>query len=732
MSAGPACAGAGPLRLAGPAPRRSRCSGGSIHGLLRAGLPAATSAGILLAAGFLSLTAIRPASGQDPPDSLKIPPDSLQVPSDSLQEPPDSVQEPPDSLQAPPDTLQVPPDSLQIPSDTLRDSTTVADSLPAGDSIAADSVDADGIAPPPLFPALPDPAPAAGITGIWEWDRAELLGARGQTLWELLADIPGLILVRSGDFGAATAVFPTGFSGGGLRLYYDGVEHLPLEGSVPDLARIPLSGLERIRVVQRPGGVEVRLFRLVHTDVRAASLVEAGTGDLDTNLLRATFSLPRMFGGKGALAIERLDSRGRDAPGAMTGGWFRYSVHRGDRAGLRYEVRRMASDRTAFNGASPSVKRSDWTLHGRLSLTEDLLAEGWATGASIAPGDTLAVFPFSPESRKQRGASLSGARGPVWGRATARYNEGKGVADRELSLEFSALSDRWGGANGRVWRETWGERRGSGYDVRVWATPHPYGAVFAERGNGGRSVPFLNPPPPEEPEDTAKNGTQEPDSTENADSVEMDPGPEGRFTTRNGTRLGARLRWRENELSVARLWIEADSVRPTGLLIDRDGVVLPQPLRRGWEVTGRFPLRPRGLFLAGEVQFWEETDSLAAPLLYFPDYVYRAGFSFHRTFRATGNFELWVDLGVHGRPEMYVALADGSAPPPADGEEDERKPSMVPFYQNWYFRLQMRFLTLNIFATVENVSFRDNNQDVPGVLLPITRGMYGVRWTFWN
>lgn len=696
MSAGSVCGAGGVPRW-----RRGRRLSARSTGPVRSPAP---SAGVLLATGVLLLAVASAAAAQDPPDSLQVPPDTLQVP---------------------PDSLQVPPDSLQVPPDSLQDSTAVSDSLVPGDSMAADSVDADSVAPPPVFPSLPDPAPAATVTGIWEWNRTELLGVRGQTLWELLADIPGLLAIRSGDFGAATAVFPVGFSGGGLRLYYDGVEHLPLEGSVPDLARIPLSGLERVRVVQRPGGVEVRLFRLVHTDMRATSLVEAGTGDLDTNLLRGTFSLPRMFGGKGAMAIERLDSRGRDAPGAMTGGWMRYSIHRGDRAGLRYEWRRMASDRTPFNDAPASVTRTDWTLQGRLALAEGVLAESWTTSSSVATGDTSEVFPFGPEPRKQHGASLSGTRGPVWGRATARYNEGKGVADRELSAEFSALSARWGGMSGRAWRETWDDRRGSGYDIRVWATPHPSAAFFAERGDGLRSVPFLNPLP-EEPGDTSSNGTEEPDT------MEVDPGPASRFTTRNGTRLGAHLRWRRYEMSIARLWIEADSVWPTQLFFDRDGVVLPQPRRRGWEVTGRFPLRPRGLFLAGEVQFWEEPDSLAPPTLYFPDYVYRAGFSFQRTFLTTGNFELWVDLGVHGRPEMYVPLPDGPGEPPAPGEEDDRMPSMVPFYQDWYFRLQMRFLTLNIFATVGNVSYRDNNQDVPGVLLPITRGMYGVRWTFWN
>ena len=617
---------------------------------------------------------------------------------------------------------QDPPDSLQVPPDSLQDSTAVADSVPA-DSLVADSVEADSVPPPPMFPTLPDPAPAHGFNRIREWDRTELLAARGQTLWELLADIPGLLGIRSGDFGSAATVIPVGYSGGGLRLYYDGIEHLPLEGSVPDLTRIPLSGLERVRVIQRPGGVEVRLFRLAHSDTRPASLVEAGTGDEDTNMLRGTVSLPRMFGGKGALAIERLDTRGRDNPGAITGGWFRYSLHRGDQAGIRYEIRRMGTTRTVINDSPGSVNRNDWSLQGRLAPAEGLLAEGWVAGASVSTGDTTQVFPFSAESRRQYGMGLSGSRGPVWGRGTARWNRGEGVADRELAAEFSALAGRWGGVSGRTWRETWDEREGTGYDLRVWATPISYAAFFAERGHGSRSVPYLNPLPPEEPADTT--GTME-----DPDSVETDPGPASRFTTRTGTRVGARGMWREHELSVARLAVEADSVWPTQLLFDRGGVVLPQPLRRGWEVTGRIPLRPRGLFLEAEVQLWEKADSAT---LYFPDHLYRASFSFHRVFRATGNFEMWADLGVQGRSEMYVPQPDEEAVPMVDEEGEEiLVPSTVPFYQNWYFRLQLRFLTLNIFATVENVSFRDNNQDVPGVLLPVTRGVYGVRWSFWN
>lgn len=639
----------------------------------------------------------------------------------------------PAGAQEPPDTLQVPPDSLAQDSAVVADS-LLADSLLA-DSVAADSVDVDSLPPPPVLPALPDPTPAGSLTGVWEWSRDQLMSARGQTLWELLSEIPGLLTIRSGDFGAAVAVFPIGHSGGGIRVYYDGVEHLPLEGAVPDLSRIPVSGLERVRVVRRPGALEVHLFRYEHASPEALTLIEAGTGDLDTNLLRATFSFPRVVIGKAAVAIERLDTKGREMPGAVTGVWFRYSLHRGDAAGIRFETRRMAADRDVFTESPGTVNRSDWTLQGVWAPADGVLTEAWGTRGSVSTGDSVVAFPFLAESRGQYGARLSAGRGPVWGRATARFNDGRGIADRELSAEVSVVSERWGGVNARFRRESWGESAGGGYDLGAWVTPIPQVAFFAERGGGSRSVPYLNPLPPEEPEDTTMMTGEDPDS--------METGPTSRFTERSGTRVGVRASWRAIELSGARVSAEADSVWPTQLLFDRGGLVLSQPRRQGWELTGRVPLWPRGLDFVGEVQLWEPADSMDA--VYFPDHIYRGSLSFHRVFRESGNFELWVDLGAQGRSPMSVPLGvppdpeetEGMRPvgaihPYAVDDEPELVPDIVPFYQNWYFRLQMRFLTVNIFATVENLTLRRNNQDVPGRLLAGTRSFYGVRWTFWN
>ena len=630
--------------------------------------------------------------------------------------------------QEPPDTVPVVSDSLRLDSADVADPQSL-DSL-AADSLSADSVVVDSLPPPPVLPFLGDLLPSRTTPGVWEWDREALLGVRGQTLRELLSGLPGLLQVRNGDFGAPTAVFPVGYSGGGMRVYYDGVEHLPMEGSVPDLSRIALSGLERVRVVRGARGVDVHLFRRIHGDNRPHSLIEAGTGDQDTNVMRATFSLPRALGGKASLAIDRLDTQGRKDPGAMTGAWLRYSIHRGDRGGLRVEYRRMASQRTDTAFAPETAVRSDWTVQGAWALREGLLAEAWATGASMAAGDSLATFPFSIEDRRQYGARLSGGRGGLQGRATARFNGGAGVADRVLSAEASALSARWGGVGMRLWQEAWDGRSGSGYDVRAWASPVSFAHLFVERGDGSSSVPLLSPLPVAPPDSTEISPTDSADA-----EPELPEAPKNRFSRRTETRLGLRLAWRGVELSGARMSVEADSVWPTGLPFDRGGLVRPQSARTGWEVVGRIPLWPRGLAIRGAVQLWDPADSAA---LYFPDHAYDASVSFHRTFLASGNFEWWIDLGVQGRSPMAVPQPrppQRRRPPELSaqtGEEPDFVPSLVPFYQDWYFRMQLRILTLNIFVTVENLTLRPDNQDVPGRLLPGTRGLYGVRWTLWN
>ena len=118
------------------------------------------------------------------------------------------------------------------------------------------------------------------------------------------------------------------------------------------------------------------------------------------------------------------------------------------------------------------------------------------------------------------------------------------------------------------------------------------------------------------------------------------------------------------------------------------------------------------------------------PLRYLPRQSYQASLNFHDTFRPTGNLELWFDLGVRGRDAMAVPFPEEV--PIGDEGETRWVPTTVPFYQNWFVRLQVRIVTVRAFIMWENFTVRDQNQDFPGRILPATRSMYGVRWTMWN
>ena len=56
----------------------------------------------------------------------------------------------------------------------------------------------------------------------------------------------------------------------------------------------------------------------------------------------------------------------------------------------------------------------------------------------------------------------------------------------------------------------------------------------------------------------------------------------------------------------------------------------------------------------------------------------------------------------------------------------------VPFFQNWYIRVQVRVVTVRVFLGWDNFTLRRNNQNYPGRTLPFARSFFGLRWTMWN
>lgn len=638
-------------------------------------------------------------------------------------------------LAAPPTAAaQTPPDTIPsdtIPRDTVPADTVPADTLPELEPLPAEMLAEDTLPPLEKLPEIPRPVPADPGTAIWEWDREELLANRALTLTQLLEQVPGVVALRGGDFGTPRTVSALGSGGGGVRVYRDGVEMVPLEGSVPDLARIGLGSLERVRVVRTGWGLRIELETVRPDDPRPYSLVEAGTGELDTNLFRGAFIHPRALGGNVALSLDRLDTagRGRQEPGSISAVWLRYSYLHGDRLGLVAELSRSGQDRDTLFTPSEAT-RTDWTVRGRARLTEGIVADAFWSTSKLETDSTdqaFEPFPFRNESRSQIGARLSGERGPLFGRAALRSFSGEGLPERRLSLEAGASDPDLGGVAAEWSREGWSERDASRTTLRAWTAPFVGASFFGSVDDYVRGVPYLPLRPPEVEEG------------EDAGAADPVAGPGAFFTEGTSVRFGARLRWRGLELMGARLLEEADGLHPFGLPMDRDGFSLPAgPERRGWETAFRIPLLLDGLALDGSGHLWETEqtpDTVKAPVPewpYLPRRTWKAALTFHDTFYPTENLEIWADVGVIGRDRMRVPLRATPDEDTPGAAFDPPAAAVVPFYQSWYGRLQIRVVTVRIFITWENLTVREVNQDFPGRRLPPFRTVYGVRWTLRN
>ena len=601
------------------------------------------------------------------------------------QEPPDSLP-PPDTVPA--DTAQVPPDTTAQAADTLADSVRVEN-----------------------LPPISVGAPAGWGTAVWSWDREALMGARAVTLLELLEDVPGMVPLRGGDFGSPEAVSALALGGGRVRLLWDGFEAVPLDGAVPDLALVGLGGLESVRVERGPGEVRIHVESLRVSDPRPFSLVEAGTGDLDTNLFRGTFVAPRALAGGLGLTLERLDTRGPAGgeSGTRSGGWLRYGLHRGDDLGVVAEARRMR--RSVDVDAYPlELSRTDWVVRARGRFLDSLLtAELFTGGSSVESGDDDTYVPVS-SSRRQHGLRVASG-GELWRvAASARLFGGPDLPSRAVEVEGGADLLGYGRLHGRWSSEAWAGEALSSFALHAWTTPFLGLSAFASFDDGKRGSRIF-PPRELQPPDTGDTGEEE-------EPEPAEPGPTHHVTDRRMLRVGGSFAWGPLRLQGALLSLEADSLAPLGLVLDRGGPITAAGELTGWEAAGRIELPVDGFALVGSYQDWD------GEARYLPGRIYRGAVDFHDVFLESGNLEVWGALGVRGRDPMLVPV-----PAPQDGEATLAR---VPFYQSWYADVQVRIVTVRLFIRWENFTVRDRLQDYPERILPATRAMYGVRWVLWN
>ena len=604
---------------------------------------------------------------------------------------------------------QEPQDSLAAQADSL-----VADSLAL--ELAPDSVEADTIFY--NLPSFEGEVPDGWGTGVWSWDQSGIMAAGANTLAELVAEIPGLIVLAAGDYGTPSAISAFGSGGGGVRVFRDGFEIFPLEGGVVDLARIGLAGIRRVRLERGMGQLRLELWSHVYDDGRPYSLVEAGTGDLGTNIFRGTFADPTALGGSVGVGLERADTRGPGGreKGNRTGNWLRYQMHRGDDVGLALDFRRMRTESDLPDFASP-ITRTDWTLRGRMRLAEGLVGEAYTGKSSHDVDDQRDAYELEGGSRSQQGLRLGFSRSGLWARGEYRRFSGDDLPANRIDLTGGAIRQGIGGLSADLARGSWSGNSTSSTRMRAWTEPLlGVLSLFGSRESGtygSRTMPLLDAVPL--PDSTDGEAAEPPETEDGVTAV-----PLFGITDRRATRLGAALAWRGVSLSGAVLEVESDSLIPLGIEPDRGSPFLAGAKRSGWEVWGRIPTFWEHLSLEGSLQQWEE------PGPYLPEQIYRGALVFHKTYLETGNFELWWKLGVRGNSPMSVHIL-------AEEDEDGLRPlETVPFYQNWYGRIQIRIVTVQIFIGWDNFIRRRNLQNFPGRVLPITRTWYGLRWTMWN
>jgi len=301
--------------------------------------------------------------------------------------------------------------------------------------------------------------------------------------------------------------------------------------------------------------------------------------------------------------------------------------------------------------------------------------------------------------------------------AFRRFGGDEDLPSTRLDLTAGVDRPEVGGFSAGLSRSAWAGTSTSARQVRAWTRPVLGLSFFGswESGTfGARTFPLSSPPPPD---------------TTGADPVPVDstavPDPLFRISDRTASRYGAQWAWKGVALSGARLKLETDSLLPLGLAPDLGEPALAGGVREGWEVWGRIPMPLSGLHLEGSLQQWDEAWS------YLPKRTYRGAFVFHDTYLESGNFELWWTLGVRGHDPMTIRRVVGEE---VDDEAEVVGPELasVPFYQNWYARLQMRIVTVRIFIGWENFAIRRDLQNFPDRLLPATRATYGLRWTLWN
>jgi hypothetical protein len=318
-------------------------------------------------------------------------------------------------------------------------------------------------------------------------------------------------------------------------------------------------------------------------------------------------------------------------------------------------------------------------------------------------------------SHGQHGLRLSWQNGPAMIGGSLRKIGGPGLPSTSLEGEGS-LTTSFGGAYGRVIAEDWDGGTASSLALHAWTRPVNGLSAFASLGSGTRGAgvyPSYVRYVPTEPLPGQIPAAEE-------TPIPEVPEPTTRFSDLTTLRAGASFERGLLRAQGAWLSLDADSLPPLGITLDRRGPTAPGGTFQGFEAQARFGRVDGGFNVSGWVQRWNKEAR------YLPQMSYQAQVEYHQVYRETRNVELWSSIGVRGRDDMLVP--DYQTPPEGQQPALARVPSG---YSAW-FDVQVRIVTVHIFIRWENFTYQQNLQDFPNRVLPYTRSVYGLRWIMWN
>lgn len=605
------------------------------------------------------------------------------------------------------------------PADARQEAPPADTAAAEADTGAAEAAVSD--TPAASAPSFPDRLVAdTGRTAarVETWGREDLLDSSALSLYDFLLDhAAGVLPLQAGlSFGPHHLVDGP-WGPGAVRVVVDGRELPPTASGQPDLSRISLARVERIRLIRRAGEAVLEVSTLDHEGEEAYSRISAGTGQPGADGIRALFTngAGDDFVVQGAL--DYLNVGAGEAPGNRLDAWARVGWMPLDErdAGLELIWRSEGVERS-LGERSETFDRRDLFLHARATLTEGLQADLWAGRSSrdprpdffpeeppddtvpsdtvpsdTLPSDTLASPPGAYEARQLSGSvAYRGEELFLAGTVTSWGGRGQPEISGDLRGELRLGSVV---AEASVEATSWPEASTSGWSVGLAYRPAWWeeGKLRAEAATGSRSAPS-----PGRPAGASRVHDYEALSV----GADASVGPYRLSATVSRRSLSRQLRF--------------DG------FFDRDRQATGELSLTDFEARARGPLVPWGFF-GDHVRvrgFWRYSRGGERGLPFFvPNVLVRGEGILRHTF-----FDENLEVRLVGRAVHRGAM--NSVRP------GEAEPVTLPPETSFRSEVVIRIDTFRIWWRADNV--RGGRADFGGLPAPGLRNVFGIRWEFFE